>query len=365
MHPVWATLPGLVLGVALQLQQPALWTRASYLALLALAMVVAAGLAFWRQGHMVWRLGAGCLVGVLLAVGSTGWRATHRLERILTPELEGVDLVVTGQIVSMPQRGADSDRFEFDVEDARRAGQTVQLPPRLLLGDFRGDNPGRDWRAGDRWRLTVRLKRPHGQSNPHGFDRERWLWDQGLGATGYLRDGPRDPAPLWLGKGFHPLERARQWVAERIRAQVPDARSAGVLAALVVGDQSAIERADWALFRDTGVAHLMSISGLHVTVFAWLATGLIGWGWRRLGWVWPRALLAVPAPLAAGWGGAVVAGENEGSIGDKTAVSVHKPPRQGAIPFKRCQPQGWVLRVVVIVVAHPYLQMQMGTGHFP
>ncbi|MCB2018897.1 MAG: DNA internalization-related competence protein ComEC/Rec2, partial [Hydrogenophaga sp.] len=253
------------------------------------------------------RLGAGCLVGVLLAVGSTGWRATHRLERILAPELEGVDLVVTGQVASMPQRGADSDRFEFDVEDARRAGQTVQLPPRLLLGDFRGDNPGRDWRAGDRWRLTVRLKRPHGQSNPHGFDRERWLWDQGLGATGYLRDGPRDPAPLWLGKGFHPLERARQWVAERIRAQVPDARSAGVLAALVVGDQSAIERADWALFRDTGVAHLMSISGLHVTVFAWLATGLIGWGWRRLGWVWPRALLAVPVPLAAGWGGVLTA----------------------------------------------------------
>ena len=46
-----------------------------------------------------------------------------------------------------------------------------------------------------------------------------------------------------------------------------------MLAALAVGDQAAIERDDWDLFRHTGVAHLMSISGLHVTMFAWLAGG--------------------------------------------------------------------------------------------
>ena len=71
--------------------------------------------------------------------------------------------------------------------------------------------------------------------------------------------------------------------------------AAGVLAALAVGDQAAIDRDDWDLFRDTGVAHLMSISGLHVTMFAWLAAGLIGRLWRRS----PRAMLALPAPTAA------------------------------------------------------------------
>jgi len=80
-----------------------------------------------------------------------------------------------------------------------------------------------------------------------------------------------------------------------------------VLAALVVGDQSAIDRADWDLFRTTGVAHLMSISGLHVTLFAWLATALVGWGWRRLAGVWPPALLALPVPWAAGLGGVLLA----------------------------------------------------------
>jgi competence protein ComEC len=68
-----------------------------------------------------------------------------------------------------------------------------------------------------------------------------------------------------------------------------------------------IDHADWALFRTTGVAHLMSISGLHVTMFAWLATVLVAAGWRRLAGIWPAALYAVPAPLAAGVGGVTLA----------------------------------------------------------
>ena len=99
-------------------------------------------------------------------------------------------------------------------------------------------------------------------------------------------------------------------------AQVDDRAAAGVLAALVVGDQSAIDRADWDVFRATGVAHLMSISGLHVTMFAWLAALLVGALWRRSagrpGCAWrcrrPRrpllggVALAVAYALFSGWG---------------------------------------------------------------
>ncbi|HEX6363770.1 MAG TPA: DNA internalization-related competence protein ComEC/Rec2, partial [Albitalea sp.] len=80
-------------------------------------------------------------------------------------------------------------------------------------------------------------------------------------------------------------------------------RAAGVLAALAVGDQSAIDRDDWELFRRTGIAHLVSISGLHVTMFAWLAGLAVGAAWRRSA----RACLAMPAPLAARWGGLLAA----------------------------------------------------------
>jgi competence protein ComEC len=92
-------------------------------------------------------------------------------------------------------------------------------------------------------------------------------------------------------------------VRDAILARVADPRSAGVLAALVVGDQNAIDRADWDVFRATGVAHLMSISGLHVTMFAWLAGALVGAGWRRS----PRLCLAWPAPQAALAGGLALA----------------------------------------------------------
>ncbi|WP_066262239.1 ComEC/Rec2 family competence protein [Hydrogenophaga flava] len=243
MHPLWAVLPGAVLGVALQLQQARLWPGAVYAALLA-AVLMLAGVAAWvgagRRAGLA--LGAALLAGALAAAGATGLRAARYQAQALATSLEGVNLVVTGQVATMPQRGADSDRFEFAVESAARDGQAVDLPPRLLISDFRGQGTGRSWRAGDAWRLTVRLKRPHGVSNPHGFDRERWLWEQGIGATGYLRDGPRDPAPVFLGaSGSHPVEAARQWVADRIATRVQDPRSAGVLAALVVGDQAAIE----------------------------------------------------------------------------------------------------------------------------
>ena len=79
----------------------------------------------------------------------------------------------------------------------------------------------------------------------------------------------------------YPIERMRQRVRDAIYAHVADRRAAGVLAALAVGDQAAIERDDWDLFRNTGVAHLMSISGLHVTMFAWLAGLAVGAAWRR------------------------------------------------------------------------------------
>ena len=123
-------------------------------------------------------------------------------------------------------------------------------------------------------------------------------------ATGYVRAGPNDPVPQRVGAtAWHPVDWARQQLRERIYQQVPDAQAAGLIAALVVGDQGAIERADWDVFRATGVAHLMSISGLHITMFAWLASGLVGWGWRRS----VRLCLAYPAPSAALLGGVLLA----------------------------------------------------------
>lgn len=371
MHPVWAGLPGVVLGVALQLQQAVLWSPAAYGGLLVAAAVFAvlasgAGRAGPGRRRHAARVLAALLAGALFAAGSTGLRATHHQALALDAGLEGVDLVLTGQVATLPQRGADSDRFEFDVTAASGSGGPVRVPPRVLISDFRRGEPGRDWRAGDRWRLTVRLRRPHGNANPHGFDRERWLWEQGIGATGYLRDGPRDAAPVFLGAGgWYPVERARQGVAGDIASRVTDARSAGVLSALVVGDQAAIDRGDWALFRDTGVAHLMSISGLHVTVFAWLATGVIGWGWRRLAHLWPGALIAVPAPRAAAWGGVLSAAayalfSGWGVPAQRTVLMLAVVVGLGQGVRRWPWPAVWTLAMVAVLLLDPWALLQPG-----
>ncbi len=315
-------LLGWVLGIGLQLQQPELWSTVAYASLCAGGLVAAVLL--WALGRPCsWAHGGGalghwalalCIFGCAAALGAgqAGWRANQMAAKSLNPELQGMDLDLTGRIVGLPSRGAEHWRFEMSVEAAEKAGRPVDLPQRLQLSWYQRDTPPSSLaengpRAGERWRLRVRLRSPHGNANPNGFDRERWLWENGIGATGYVRTGARDPAPQRLAQAPWRLARLRQDVSDQIRQRVSDPRSAGVLAALVVGEQSAIERADWMLFRDTGVAHLMSISGLHVTMFAWLAVRLVGAFWRRMA-MWRAALvLAVPVPWAAGLGGVALA----------------------------------------------------------
>ncbi len=239
----------------------------------------------------------------LLGFALTGGRATLRLAEVLTPALEGQDLVVQGIVASLPQPGTSGLRFRMRVESAQLQGRSVTLPPLVALGWYKGfhedaalSQPQKELRAGQRWRFTVRLRRPHGNINPHGFDYELYLFELGVGATGYVRDAPALQLDVAAG---YPIERLRQRVRDAIDANVSDRRLAGVLAALAIGDQAAIERADWDLFRQTGVAHLMSISGLHVTMFAWLAGALVAAVWRRS----PRALLHVALPTVARWSG--------------------------------------------------------------
>ncbi|BDU53210.1 DNA internalization-related competence protein ComEC/Rec2 [Limnohabitans sp. INBF002] len=317
---------GWIAGTALQLQQAQLWAGEVYWGLGAAAIAVA--FVVVRVSRVLSGAGAQAavwfaLVGVLsgaLAFAQAGARASHYAQSALNPALEGRTLHVVGIVINLPQRMEDSARFRFEVESARDSdGALVQLPPQLLLGwygnrlngnDDKVQPPPADLRPGDRWQWAVRLKAPHGHINPHGFDYELWLWEQGLQATGYVRNGAKDLPPQWLGSTWaHPVERLRQRVRSAIDARVADRAVAGIVSALLVGDQAAIERADWDVFRATGVAHLMAISGLHITGLAWLAALCVGWLWRRSD-VWsPRKpwSLWLPAPIAASACAAAVA----------------------------------------------------------
>jgi competence protein ComEC len=285
-----------LLGVAWQLQQQAVRPASLTVALL-LAAVPCAMLA-WRWHR--WAL-LGVLAASIAGFAAADLRASLRLADALPAVLEGEDLQLTGVVASLPDHTPSGLQFRFEVDEARWRGEPVAVPPLVSLGWYKGwrdDGPlsaaQSQLRSGQAWRFTARLRQPHGSLNPHGFDIELMLFEQGVRATGHLLDGH---AELLDPAAAHPIERLRQRVRDRLYAQVDDPQAAGVLAALAVGDQSAIERADWQLFRTTGIAHLVSISGLHITMFAWLAARLAGALWRRS----VRAMLWLPAPLAARW----------------------------------------------------------------
>ena len=230
-----------IAGVALHLQQRALWpVEASAVLLVLGALGVAAGWR-WRRAFVFALIGA-----LLLAFGASGLRASLRLVDGLAPALEDRNLVVTGIVASLPQTSAAGLRFRFEVDTAALDGQPVQVPALLAVGWYKGQHedaalsePQAQLRAGQRWRFTLRLRRPHGNLNPHGFDYELQLFEFGVRATAVVRDAP-GPKLLQPAAGF-PIERLRQRVRDAIFAAVPDGRAAGVLAALAVGDQGSIE----------------------------------------------------------------------------------------------------------------------------
>ena len=175
----------------------------------------------------------------------------------LAPELEGKDVEVVGIVASLPAIGERSLRFEFEPERGGVDGAEVALPDRILLSWYRSaayeDQPSLladPVHPGERWRLTVRLRRPHGQLNPHGFDYEAWLLERGVGSTGYVRSSKKAfPEKLGERNSFSDrIEQIRERVRDRFKNVLGETPAGGILAALAVGDQRAISSEEWRLF---------------------------------------------------------------------------------------------------------------------
>lgn len=302
----WRVL-AFALGVWL-LQQAAVLPAPTLLA----ALAVAGGLLFLPR-----RRGLALVGAVLLGFAWAGGFAHWRLAEALPAEWEGRDIEVTGVVAELPQRFERGVRFVFEPESAN-----APVPSRIALswyrhvddreeeGDEEASPPGALPlpQAGERWRFVVRLKRPHGNLNPHGFDYEGWLFERGIRATGYVRKSAltgRHETAGWS------VERLREATRSRIRRALPDQPYAGVLAALAIGDQQAIAPDLWRLFAATGITHLMSISGLHVTMIGGLAAWFVFALWRRsarLPLLWPSQKAAALAGFAGAFAYALLAG---------------------------------------------------------
>ena len=248
------------------------------------------------------------LAGALLGVAWAGLTAHLALSNALPHKDEGRDITVTGVIASLPHRFDGGARFHFDVEHTDTRDATV--PPRIILSWYGATASDPAFiHPGERWRLVVRLQRPHGNANPHGFDYEAWLLEQGVRATGYVRPAGSRNERLdhWTPGAGYAIERARGHLRARILSVLDGKPYAGVIVALVIGDQRGIDQDDWDVFNRTGISHLVSISGLHITMVAGLAAWMAASLWRRSFWTAAQLPLRLPAQKAAALTGAIVA----------------------------------------------------------
>jgi competence protein ComEC len=239
----------------------------------------------------VFRSIAICLCGIC-------WAQIHAsiyLQHVLPEKFAGEDILITGYISDIPLADETVQRFILDVVEFNADDYPAQAPERLKLSWYYGAPV----RAGETWQFYVRLKPPHGFMNPGGFDYEAWLFQNGIHATGYVRDSEfnRKLQPA----GLFDDTAGRQRIAEKITSMLDGSAFAGFVAALAVGDRSAIDPRQWDVLINTGTNHLMAISGLHIG----LAAAFGYWVARRL--LPTRVMSNIPAQHAAMTAAVIVA----------------------------------------------------------
>ncbi|MGR9043912.1 MAG: DNA internalization-related competence protein ComEC/Rec2 [Gammaproteobacteria bacterium] len=203
----------------------------------------------------------------------------------LTEDLESKIIKVSGRVIGLPVQNERRVRFDLAVYP-----DFQQLPSRMRLNWY---YPEWQVKAGQRWNFTVKLKRPHGNLNPGGFDYERWLFRESIGAIGYVRKKPT-PVRLSENPGWFEVSVWRQAVADGLDRQLGEKTTVGIIKALTLGDRHQLSPKQWDVLRETGTAHLMAISGLHIGLVAGLIYFLASWFW-----VWAGSLKYSPQKIAA------------------------------------------------------------------
>lgn len=234
----------------------------------------------------------------IFALAGASWMtfvASNYLEHRLPEALAGQGFYVEGVIADIPVEDDHVQRFVLQVERFETEDKRINLPARLRLSWYYGPRVN----AGERWRLRVRLKPPHGFMNPGGFDYEGWLYQQHIHATGYIRESEENRKLADAGE--FSLAALRQQLSTDIQQTLQGKEHVGLITALAVGDRSPISDAHWDTLIRTGTNHLMAISGLHIG----LAAAFGFWVVRRLV---PTALMKyVPAQQLGMLGGLGVA----------------------------------------------------------
>ena len=183
-----------------------------------------------------------------------------------------------------------------------------QTPVRLRA-TVRGEPP----RPGEAIRLFAILNPPPPPASPGAYDFGRNAFFQGLGGVAFALSETRQadpPRPPWRLRLEMAVNGARYALAERIVARLGE-RTGGIAAAMTTSHETWISQDDMDVMRDSGLAHILSVSGLHMAivggfVFFAVRLGVAAWPWLALRA--PGKKIAAVAGLLAVWAYLVVSG---------------------------------------------------------
>ena len=208
-------------------------------------------------------------------------------------------MAVTGNVVGLVLRNTDRESFTFDIDSVSdiRSGQTYPVNIRARLSQYLlsydrkttvehrvSINPG------DYLQLRVKLRPPDTTHNPHGFDYVGHLFAQGVRYVGYIRQSPQNQViahrpNLWQSI-LTEINALRQHIKERV-----DVRHQGIIEAMSIGVRNEIPPEQMRVLRETGTAHLISISGIHISFVIFFVFVIIG----AICYLIPRVVTVLPA----------------------------------------------------------------------
>lgn len=234
-------------------------------------LVVGAALAVAVLMNWRWREGsAAALVGGVLLATVLGFAlAQGRAHFVASPVIasERATLSVIGWIELVEPREQRGQRLTVRVHEIQGLA-AARRPDRVRVRTLKEDA---SLQAGDAVTFRAALSPPAGPSLPRGYDFARQAWFLGLGGVGYTLSAPKPatidaPVP-WDLRARALFNRLRQDIARRVSAVLPD-ETGQIAVALITGERGGITTATNAAYRDSGLIHILSISGLHMAIMA-------------------------------------------------------------------------------------------------
>ncbi|RUO60929.1 DNA internalization-related competence protein ComEC/Rec2 [Pseudidiomarina marina] len=271
---------------------------------------------------------------------------------LITGDNMGKTVPLMMTVTEISQTQPDFWRIQGTVKSIQN--QRLSIPATVRLSWYEPPTQISPPQAGTTWQFQARLKAPQGVRNDGGFLYHRYLTGQKIHALGSIRSGS-----FVAGEPNY-----RQRVYNRLAAFEKNLSQFGILQALTLGERQALSAEQWQTYQRTGLAHLIAISGLHLTLVAagvlWLSRKAMRYYARSRSrrettnsWVWATCIALTVTFFYAGLAGFATATIRAFVM--FSVVIIHKY-------FALHTPSSRVLlrAVAVVILAHPLAPLQSG-----